>query len=165
MHAMTAQTKQAALLVLAALATCHVAAEAGRMRVLDGDTLGVGTARVRLWGIDAPELRQGCTRDGKAYACGSKAREALTRLIRGQDMTCEAVDRDRYRRTVARCTVGGEDLGGLLVRAGWALDYRRYSKGRYTTDQAMAKASRAGLWAGTFELPWRWRSLHKRGNR
>lgn len=152
------------MLILAslALASCHVAAEAGRMRVIDGDTLEIKSEKFRLWGIDAPELRQRCEREGKAYACGAKAREALSRLIGNQEVTCKEVNRDRYQRTVARCAANGEDLAALLVRSGWALDYRRYSNGRYAKDQAVAKRKGAGLWAGKFKPPWIWRSNKRR---
>lgn len=124
--------------------------------VVDGDTLTLGGERVRLWGIDAPESGQPCERDGKLYDCGASAQAALLEMLAGRDLWCEARDRDRYGRTVAACRIGapdGPDLGAGLVRAGWAIDYRRYSKGRYARDEASARRAGLGLWEGRFTLP------------
>lgn len=127
------------------------------VRVIDGDTLEVGAETIRLWGIDAPEGGQSCERAGVSYDCGAEARAALSRLVLGRTVRCEARYKDRYGRTVARCFTGSVDVGSELVRQGWALDYERYSKGHYRQDQAEAEAEGHGLWSGTFEPPWEWR--------
>ncbi len=44
-----------------------------------------------------------------------------------------------------------------MVREGWALDYGRYSKGRYAGEQESARSARRGLWSGEFTLPWEYR--------
>ena len=83
----------------------------GPARITDGDTLRIGNERIRLFGIDAPEMKQSCNDDrGARYACGEVARDALRRHVGGAPVTCEPVDRDRYGRTVARCYARGEDL-------------------------------------------------------
>lgn len=79
--------------------------------VVDGDTLTVAGETVRLWGIDAPELRQTCTRTGESYPCGQVARYVLLSFVKGRTITCRERDRDRYRRIVASCQVAGRDLG------------------------------------------------------
>ena len=56
----------------------------GKADIVDGDTIKVGSIPVRLDGIDAPEGRQNCERDGKAYACGKQATKVLANLIAGQ---------------------------------------------------------------------------------
>lgn len=121
--------------------------------VHDGDTLTLNGSRVRIWGIDAPELKQKCG----GSACGVVARDALRALVRGRVVTCVQKDRDRYQRVVAACAVGGRDLGEQMVRSGNALDYRRYSKGRYRQAERDAEARRAGIWSGRFVAPWDWR--------
>lgn len=139
--------------------TAAVAAGVGAagVRVIDGDTLEVGGETIRLWGIDAPEDGQTCRRAEISYDCGAEALAALSRLVSGRAVRCEARYKDRYGRTVARCFTGGVDLGGELVRQGWALDYERYSKGRYRQDQAEAEAKGHGMWSGSFAPPWEWR--------
>ncbi len=54
-------------------------------------------------------------------------------------------DRDRYGRIVAQTYVDDRDVVGELVRQGWALEYTRYSDGRYTALQNEAKAARRGM--------------------
>jgi endonuclease YncB( thermonuclease family) len=130
---------------------------AGSIVVTDGDGLRLNGERIRLWGIDAPELGQSCARGGTDYPCGEEARDMLGALVMGGRVTCEKVNTDRYRRTVARCHVNGRDLGAEMVRQGWAVDYPRYSRGHYAAEQAEAERHRRGLWAGTFVLPWEWR--------
>lgn len=142
---------------LLALTLLSLPANAGRVmtgaaRVIDGDTLEVGHERLRLHGIDAPEIGQSC-RDaaGRSWDCGGAAREALARLVRG-GVRCEARDTDRYGRIVARCMAGERDLGAALVAAGMAFAYRKYSKD-YIGLEAEARAARRGIWAGSAERP------------
>jgi endonuclease YncB( thermonuclease family) len=134
-----------------------VGGEAAGVRVIDGDTLEISAETIRLWGIDAPEDGQTCRRAETSYDCGAEALAALSRLVSGRAVRCEARYKDRYGRTVARCFIGGVDLGGELVRLGWALDYERYSKGHYRQNQVEAKAKGRGLWSGEFAPPWEWR--------
>ena len=120
----------------------------GKARVIDGDTLAFGAQPVRLHGIDAPELDQRCTgEDGKAWACGTWAKAQLAALVQGQDLRCAPRGADRYGRTVARCQVGGRDLGAAMVALGAAMAYRRYS-GDYVAQETAARQARRGLWAG-----------------
>lgn len=123
----------------------------------DGDGFRLNGKRIRLWGVDAPELRQTCERGPLPYPCGEEAREVLGALLQGGAVKCQAVDQDRYGRAVARCAVNGRDLGGELVRLGWAVDFRRYSKGSYAGQEQEAREAGRGLWAGKFELPALWR--------
>ncbi len=69
----------------------------------------------------------GCRLDGKPWQCGKDAANALADKIARRPVTCEDLGRDRYKRTIARCVVGGEDLGEWMVSQGLALAYRRYS--------------------------------------
>jgi endonuclease YncB( thermonuclease family) len=145
-------------LPLAAIASDQVG---GAARAIDGDTIAVGRQRVRLWGIDAPELRQACTAGGREWACGLAARRALAARLRRGPVACEAKDVDRYGRVVALCRVGGADLGAALVRSGFALAYVRYAAD-YAAEEAGARAARRGLWRGAFVQPWEWRKAARR---
>ncbi len=94
-------------------------------RIIDGDTFyleGVET-RLRLWGVDAPERKQ---------PGGAEATEALTALVAGRTLACEEMDRDRYRRIVARCTLDdGRDIARVMIDVGAATEMLRYSGGYY----------------------------------
>ena len=130
---------------------------AGAARVLDADTLEIAGQRVRLDGIDAPEKRQACRRNGRRYQCGVAATQALRRRIGGQAVNCAVSGQDRDSRLLAVCqTADDTDLNGWVVEQGWALAYRRYST-RYVAHEERAQAAQAGLWAGAFVPPWAWR--------
>lgn len=126
--------------------------------VHDGDTLRLGSQRVRLWGIDAPELEQTCHQGAVSQPCGKLARDALIKLIGQSQLSCTTIETDRYGRNVARCEATGIDLNRTMVVEGWALDYERYSGGAYQTEQARAEKAQLGIWAMEFETPWQWRS-------
>ena len=139
----------------------QAAAIAGRASVMDGDTLEMHGRRLRLHGIDAPESAQSCyLPDGKAWRCGHTAALRLQDFIGHQTVTCERKGQDRYRRSVAVCFAGGEDLGAWLVERGWALAYARYSTA-YVEQQRRAEAVRAGIWWSRFRKPWEWRRTYR----
>jgi hypothetical protein len=120
---------------------------------VDGDTLDVGGIRVRLHGLDAPEMGQICTSpDGTAWDCGAWVAETLRARIGTRRVTCDAVDTDRYGRTVARCRLAGEDIARRLVRDGLAVAYRKYSR-TYVRDEAAARRAGRGLHAHRMTRP------------
>lgn len=148
------------LLVLALLALPGPSSSsevAGRARAVDGDTLEIAGQKVRLFGIDAPELDQLCDRGGRRWACGEASRKALAEIVGRQRLACEVRDLDRYGRGVAVCTAGDEDVAALMVRQGMALAYRRYS-GRYVNAEAAARADGIGLWTSTYVQPEQYRA-------
>lgn len=157
---------RARMLVLAvavALASPFASAAeiAGRARVLDGDTLAIGAVRVRLHGIDAPELAQTCPEPGGGeWACGEAASARLTALTRGRPVLCAPRDRDRYGRWVAVCRAGNVDLGARLVTEGLAWAYTRYSDD-YARVEARAKTTRLGLWRSATKPAWDWRQARR----
>src|SRR5215212_9917798 len=98
----------AALAVIAALGVLVRPAERekeGRASVADGDTLRLQGVAIRLKGIDAPELHQTCSLDGRPYRCGETSREALAERVAGRPVACRIEGRDRYGRSLARCEV------------------------------------------------------------
>ena len=102
----------------------------GKPRVVDGDTVWIDDTKIRLHGIDAPETKQECYRvDGSPYRCGEAATDALRVLIGADPVRCEGDTLDRYKRLIAICYSGTADLNAEMVRQGWALAYRKYSKG------------------------------------
>ena len=136
----------------------------GQARVVDGDSLVIAGDSIRLFGIDAPELQQRCDPSGRNWACGAWAKEKLTMITRQGVLRCKALDRDRYGRTVARCTVSGRDVGAEMVRAGAATAYLRYSHD-YAGIEVRAKAEGRGLWSGEMVAPSAYRKVAKRQSR
>ena len=129
----------------------------GRVSVIDGDTFEMAGKRIRLHGIDAPESGQQCKdANSKSYRCGQMAAKQMSSYVSGKIVNCEILDKDRYSRFIARCLVSGTDVNELLVREGWALAYRQYSKD-YVSSESRAKQENIGLWQGKFVEPWNWR--------
>lgn len=128
---------------------------AGIPQVVDGDSLTLDGTRLRLVGIDAPELGQTCVGPSGDYPCGREARNALASLIGRGQVTCQASRRDRYDRLLARCEAGGVDLNRAMVEQGWAVAY-----GDHDDAERAAREAGRGLWAGNFERPQDWRRIH-----
>jgi endonuclease YncB( thermonuclease family) len=134
---------------------------AGRASVIDGDTLDIHGQRIRILDIDAPESRQPCTRpDGVEWRCGQQAALALADWIGARPVICETDKLDRYKRHLARCTVGGEDLAKWLAANGWGVPYRDCKCEVVRGAADGAKASGLGIWASAFMLPWEWRKAN-----
>ncbi len=128
----------------------------GHAKVVDGDSLEIGADRVRLFGIDAPEGRQDCRRNGQPWRCGEDAATKLRSLVQGATLRCTPRDTDEYGRSVSVCKNGTTDINAEMVRAGLALAYRRYSSD-YVDEENDARNAKRGLWAGEFTAPWDYR--------
>lgn len=130
----------------------------GPARAIDGDTIAIGSTRVRLWGIDAVERHQWCFIGQTPWACGEQARTHLSTATAGKIVTCTILSHDRYGRLVGQCTTAKGDLAENQVRAGWAVDWPLYDREhRYKPVEEDAVRNGRGIWAGDFVLPWIWR--------
>ena len=157
------------ILLILGLSTVGAAEEHGlwvmepdEIRVIDGDTIAWRDERIRLWGIDAPEMNQSCA---GADGVGEVSKEALSSIIRGSIdvILCHAVVkdgrfRDLYGRAVATCRVNGQDVGELMVWSGWARDYWFFSDRQYEMFERFARDDARGMWLYGCEAPWEWRA-------
>ena len=117
--------------------------------VSDGDTITVLDDKkqrhvIRLMGIDAPE---------KAQAFGQKAKESLSDLIFGKDVSVTWFKRDRYGRTVGQVYVADIDVCLEQIKRGFAWHYKQYEReqseedrSRYAEAEKEASIARVGLW-------------------
>jgi micrococcal nuclease len=128
--------------------------------VSDGDSLtllvqGNRQIKVRLDGIDAPE-------GGQEFS--KNAKDGLSRLVFGKEVSLKVTGTDRYDRTLGVVHVGVVNANLELVRQGPAWHYKKYSDDRELAQAEVdARASRSGLWAGFDPMPpWQYRAL-KRG--
>ena len=128
--------------------------------ITDGDTLKRDGVRYRLEGMDAPEINQICILNNQDWECGLAAALYLEQLHGTDGFECEDLGQDRYKRVLARCYILKDDnrmdIGSLMVREGYALAYRRYSKD-YIDEEELAKENKRGLWRSKFIKPWEWR--------
>ena len=127
-------------------------------QVTDGDSLRSGRLKIRLFGIDAPELKQQCETDsGALWSCGLAARDAIRILVGStRQLNCHLRDVDRYGRLVMQCFADGQDIAAALVDQGLALAYRDFSTA-YEENEKHAAAAGHGMWQGRFSPPWEWR--------
>lgn len=140
--------------------SCPAAAFEGKVvHVADGDSITVlaqdkKQIKLRLYGIDCPELRQ---------AFGQRAKSVTIAAAAGKMVSVDVVQKDRYGRSVALVTLpDGQILNRLLLREGAAWVYTKYCKRPECTvwrdDEAAARASGHGLWAEDLVVPpWEWR--------
>ena len=120
----------------------------------DGDTItvlqGKQQIKVRLFGIDAPELKQ---------PYGKKSKQFLANLIAGKVVEVEENGKDRYKRTIGTIYLNGADINAQMVENGYAWAYRKFSK-KYTAQESKAKKQGLGLWRDKKPIPpWEWRKL------
>lgn len=109
----------------------------GRAWVVDGDTIKVASHRIRLFGMDAPEMDQ----DG-----GAQAKSALIKLCGKRSVKVEPLCFDMHDRIVAKVWLGDTDLSEHMVRAGFAVAMSRWHRD-YLPAERDARAARRGLWA------------------
>lgn len=145
-------------LVLGGATAAATGAGKSAARVIDGDTIELAGEKLRLEGIDAPELAQSCALpSGRSYACGKEAARALTRLLAAGPVTCIGETRDDYGRLLATCHAAGVNVNAQMVRSGHAFAFRRYSQS-YIAQETEARRYKAGLFAGAAEAPWDFRA-------
>jgi endonuclease YncB( thermonuclease family) len=133
----------------------------GAPSVTDGDSLRLRDSRIRLEGIDAPEIDQTCQLDGETWECGDAAADALRQLIGSRYVRCKISGKDRYDRSLATCWVDDLEINRWMVKSGWALAYRRYSEA-YVDYEDQAREAERGLWQSEFITPWSWRYARRR---
>ena len=102
----------------------------GFSKVVDGDTIHIKSYKMRLEGIDAPEMKQKCKRPylqilffnfQKDYYCGQKSKKKLTEKIDNKQVKCILYRKDRYKRYLAKCLKGSTNLNRWMVRNGYAV--------------------------------------------
>lgn len=119
----------------------------------DGDTITILTEKkqqikVRLFGIDAPELKQ---------SYGKKSKQFLANLIAGEVVEVEKSGKDRYKRAIGTIYLNDKDINAQMVANGYAWAYRKFSK-KYTAQESQAKSQKLGLWRDKEPIPpWEWR--------
>ncbi len=127
----------------------------GPARVIDGDTVEIRGTRIRIQGIDAPEMDDTCLRpDGSAWACGVWSTEVARERFGGRTLHCEDLGERSWGRVVGRCLYGDVDVAEAMVETGAARACPRFalqhahSRGYMEVEQSAAAAGR-GIFDGT----------------
>lgn len=143
----------------------------GIPKIVDGDTLHIKNYKIRFESIDAPEIKQKCKKDyfkisyiigftlKKNYSCGIISKKNLEKKVKNSEIKCILSSKDKYKRYLGTCYKGSLNLNKWMVRNGFAVAYKRYSK-QYLNDENFAKVNKLGMWKGTFLRPEKWRKLN-----
>ena len=126
------------------------------LKVVDGDTIHLDGKKIRFTGIDTPELKQTCLKEGIQNPCGVTAKQILIAKIGNNNVKCISEGKDQYKRILAECFVNNESLSSYLVRSGYAFAYRKYSK-NFIPDEDYARINKLGMWSMVFDYPWNYR--------
>ncbi len=84
------------------------------------------------------------------------ATNQLKKLINNKTVKCISESKDRYNRYLSICYLKNKDINSWLVKNGYAVAYKRYSK-KYILEEQHAKKNKLGIWQGTFQNPEEWR--------
>ena len=128
----------------------------GKAKIIDGDTIHIEKNKIRLHGIDAPEIDQTCTIKNKEWNCGIESSVELKKLILDNNISCVVNDIDKYNRYIAECFINNNNINKHMVRNGWAIAYRYYSLD-FVEDEKLAEKDKIGLWQGKFQEPYLYR--------
>jgi endonuclease YncB( thermonuclease family) len=130
------------------------------VKVSDGDTIRGETPektklKIRLYGIDAPEIAHG---NMPGQPMGNESMAALSSKVLNRELRVEILDVDRHRRIVAMLWLGNRNINLEMVKEGYAEAYREYLKDPYRQmfldAEGEAKAAKRGIWVlGTYERP------------
>ena len=159
------------LLIFISLPTFSISGEKiilGKAEIIDGDTIKINKKKIRLFGIDAPEKKQICKKIyisffifnfQKDYKCGEESTLALLKKLKDEEVKCILEkNKDRYKRNIGICYVKNQDINKWMVKNGYALAYKRYSK-KYVLDENYARENKMGIWRGSFTKPEKWRRI------
>ena len=145
------------LLFFVSLNVCY-AFEGKCVKVIDGDTIEVLTSwneiiKVRLYGIDAPEMIQ---------PFGSEAKQFIEKAIGGKTVTINSKSQDRYGRIVGVVSWGGDCINATLLQEGYAWYYEKYCRANFCNDWAnielTSKSNKRGIWTSSSPVaPWEYR--------
>ena len=132
----------------------------GNARIIDGDTIHINSNKIRLHGIDAPEIKQTCKIDSETWYCGEQSTKELKKLINNEEVECITNDIDIYKRYVAICSVNQININQWMVKRGWAIAYRYYSTD-YIIEEKYARDNKLGIWKSEFLKPYAYRRQNK----
>lgn len=152
------------LLASGGISAAPITLEGRVVSVHDGDTItllgkDLRSHRIRLAGIDAPEIGHG--RDNPAQPFGQASKQSLAELAFGKQASAACPQADRYGRLLCVLYVDHRNINVEQIRRGMAWAYEQYAiDPTYHLAQAEAKSYRRGLWRDADPTPpWTYRQL------
>jgi endonuclease YncB( thermonuclease family) len=134
--------------------------------VIDGDTIILNKEKIRLEGIDCPEMKQLCKNfKGVLYKCGELSKDFLNSLIKNKEIYCKYKGKDIYKRYLGICYVNNNDINSIMVLSGNAISVEYDGVNLYKNEEQIAKEKKAGIWNGEFTMPFQWRMKFRELNK
>lgn len=128
-------------------------------KVIDGDTVVVRGQKIRLVGLDAPELKQ---KSLEGIAIGKFSQRYLAKKILGKKVHVYYQEQDKYQRILGRIILNGEDINRDLLFSGYAVTYWNQNLD-YQKVSFQAKLQAKGIWAFKgFVMPSYYRKWYKK---
>jgi len=133
------------------------------LEIIDGDTIRLNGSKIRFSGIDAPESyfrgkKQFCFIGQTKVDCAKLSTNFLKKSIGNATVKCKLEKKpDQYNRSLGECFINNQSLSKILVKNGYAFDYPKYSKKKYSKEQDYARVNKLGIWNMKFEFPWEFR--------
>lgn len=125
------------------ISTLSLGFEGYVVKVSDGDSFIIKSQgkkiRVRMYGIDAPELKQKYGKDSKRY---------LEDMILGKKVELKVLYEDKYRRKIARVYYKNKEINIEMLRSGhaWFYEYHAKKEKDYRRAYEEARKERRGVW-------------------
>lgn len=137
----------------------------GRAFIIDGDTLKINGIKVRLVGVDAPEISQKCKTHGHVENCGEIIKLRLVQATDSKDVTCYKHGNDFYGRFLGECYIEDTNINKWLLREGLAVYYYNKDFKSYKILETLAREEKLGLWDSEFQNPKEYRKQQKKWNK
>ena len=135
---------------------------------IDGNTIQIGSDKIRLVGSAAPKLTQtGQDTIARPYPAGLYARDVLASIIADKPLGCRVVpqkgeEKDAEGRFFGICAAPKiSDVSGEMIKRGWAMIDRSGETQIYSTYvniETSSKTIRRGIWQGPIDKPWEFKA-------
>ena len=102
----------------------------GSAKIIDGDTLKIENEKIRLLGIDAPEIKQTSKKPYltialftfyQDYNCGENAKLQLEKYIKKKIIKCIYHSKDKWNRLIGECYLEKKSINSWMVKNGYAI--------------------------------------------
>ena len=132
----------------------------GTAKAIKGDVIEIDRQRIKLYGIEAPELEQLCYIKSKPWHCGLAAKQRLAKKIADKSLTCLKREQKKDNMPLAECFVEKENLNAWLVGQGWAIADRQDSR-NFISHEIIAQRNLKGIYQSEFLKPSLWREINQ----
>lgn len=133
---------------------------------IDGDSFILADRKVKLWGIEAPQLNQKCYFNNSYFNCGKKSKQFLIEKFSNKTIACDVQLILKNNTYVSNCyaynprstenfRTDGIFINDYLVAKGYAFEKIKISHGYFSKSNFEAQRTKKGLWFFNIVMPWK----------